>query len=162
APATLVPIDNVSLGELRSIAAIALLARAHGAARRAFDLAAEYAKERQQFGQPIGRFQAIQHKLANCLIDLEGVKLVLRHTAGLLDKGDGGWSYFADCAMAFAGPALRRVSLETQHTFGAIGYAEEHEAPRHFKRVHLDTIALGGMARAKRCLAARLFDNGGL
>jgi hypothetical protein len=45
--------------------------------------------------------------------------------------------------MAFAGPALRRVSLETQHTFGAIGYAEEHEAPRHFKRVHLDTIALG-------------------
>jgi alkylation response protein AidB-like acyl-CoA dehydrogenase len=161
APATLVPPGNVGLNDLRSVATIALLARAHGAARRAFELAAEYAKERQQFGQPIGRFQAIQHKLANCFIDLEGVRLVLHHAAKLLDKGDDDWSYFADCAMAFAGPALRRVSLETQHTFGAIGYAEEHEAPRHFKRVHLDTIALGGAAHAKRHLASRLFDGGG-
>ena len=161
APATIVPIGNVGLGDLRLVAAIALLARAHGAARRAFELAAEYAKERQQFGQPIGRFQAIQHKLANCFIDLEGVRLVLRHTARLLDKGDEDWSYFADCALAFAGPALRRVSLETQHTFGAVGYAEEHEAPGHFKRVHLDTIALGGAAHAKRSLASRLFDSGG-
>jgi alkylation response protein AidB-like acyl-CoA dehydrogenase len=160
-PATRVPIGDGGLDHLRSIATIALLARAHGAARRALELAAEYAKERQQFGQPIGRFQAIQHKLANCCIDLEGVRLVLHHTARLLDKGDGDWPYFADCAMAFAGPALRRVSLETQHTFGAIGYAEEHEAPRHFKRVHLDTIALGGAAHAKRRLASRLFDNGG-
>ncbi|WOH65198.1 acyl-CoA dehydrogenase [Bradyrhizobium sp. BWA-3-5] len=160
-PATLVPLGDVSLGELRSIAATLLLARAHGAARRAFELATEYAKERTQFGQPVGRFQAIQHKLANCFIDLEGIRLVLHHTARLLDKADDDWSYFADCAMAFAGPALRRVSLETQHTFGAIGYAEEHEAPRHFKRVHLDTIALGGMAYAKRRLASRLFDGGG-
>jgi alkylation response protein AidB-like acyl-CoA dehydrogenase len=158
APATLVPIGNPDLKDLRSIASLALLARAHGAARRAFELAAEYAKERQQFGHPIGRFQAIQHKLANCFIDLEGVRLIVHHTAKLLDKGDDDWSYFADCAMAFAGPTLRRVSLETQHTFGAIGYAEEHEAPRHFKRVHLDTIALGGAARAKRRLTSRLFD----
>jgi alkylation response protein AidB-like acyl-CoA dehydrogenase len=161
APAMLMPIGNVGLGDLRSIATIALLARAQGAARRAFELAAEYAKERQQFGQPIGRFQAIQHKLANCFIDLEGVRLVLHHTARLLDQGDDDWSYFADCAMAFAGPALRRVSLETQHTFGAVGYAEEHEAPGHFKRVHLDTIALGGAAHAKRRLASHLFDSGG-
>jgi alkylation response protein AidB-like acyl-CoA dehydrogenase len=161
APAMLMPIGNVGLGDLRSIATIALLARAQGAARRAFELAAEYAKERQQFGQPIGRFQAIQHKLANCFIDLEGVRLVLHHTARLLDQGDDDWSYFADCAMAFGGPALRRVSLETQHTFGAVGYAEEHEAPGHFKRVHLDTIALGGAAHAKRRLASHLFDSGG-
>jgi alkylation response protein AidB-like acyl-CoA dehydrogenase len=161
APAMLMPIGNVGLGDLRSIATIALLARAQGAVRRAFELAAEYAKERQQFGQPIGRFQAIQHKLANSFIDLEGVRLVLHHTARLLDQGDDDWSYFADCAMAFAGPALRRVSLETQHTFGAVGYAEEHEAPGHFKRVHLDTIALGGAAHAKRRLASHLFDSGG-
>lgn len=161
APAMLVPIGNVGLGDLRSIATIVLLARAHGAASRAFELAVEYAKERQQFGQPIGRFQAIQHKLANCFIDLEGIRLVLHHAAKLLDECGKDWSYFADCAMAFAGSALRRVSLETQHTFGAIGYAEEHEAPRHFKRVHLDAIALGGTTYAKRKLASRLFDNGG-
>ncbi|UPJ66786.1 acyl-CoA dehydrogenase [Bradyrhizobium sp. 191] len=161
APARLVPAADISLSDLRSIARLMLLARAHGAARRAFELAVAYAGERQQFGQPIGRFQAIQHKLANCLIDLEGARLVLHHAAKLRDEGDLDWPYFSDCAMAFAGPALRRVSLETQHTFGAIGYAEEHEAPLHFKRVHLDTVAFGGAVHAKRSLAARLFDNGG-
>jgi alkylation response protein AidB-like acyl-CoA dehydrogenase len=161
-PVKRIAAGDISLGELRAIARLALLARAHGAARRAFELAVAYAKERQQFGQPIGKFQAIQHKLANCFIDLEGVRLVLRHAARLRDEGSRDWSYFADCAMAFAGPALRRVSLETHHTFGAIGYADEHEAPQHFKRVHLDTIALGGAFHAKRSVAGRLFDNGGM
>ena len=123
---------------------LALTARAHGAARRAFELVTDYAKERHQFGQPIGKFQAIQHKLANGLIALEGVRLILDHAAKLHDLSDRDWRYFANCAVAFAGDALRRVSLETHHAFGAIGYAEEHEAPLHFKRVHLDTIALGG------------------
>jgi alkylation response protein AidB-like acyl-CoA dehydrogenase len=160
-PARIFSFNKLGLSDLLTIARTALLARAHGAARRAFELAVAYAKERQQFGQPIGRFQAIQHKLANCFIELEGVRLILHHVAKLQTEGDQEWPYFADCAMAFAGAALRRVSLETQHTFGAVGYAEEHEAPRHFKRVHLDTIALGGAAHAKRSIAARLFDGSG-
>ena len=158
---TLLPLEAVDLADVSRSAGLALMARAHGAARRAFDLAVEYAKERRQFGQPIGKFQAIQHKLANCLIALEGTRLILDHAAGLHDRGDRNWRYFADCAVAFAGDALRRVSLETQHTFGAIGYAEEHEAARHFKRVHLDTIALGGASHARRRLASHLLDHGG-
>uniref|UniRef100_A0A973VZT0 Acyl-CoA dehydrogenase n=2 Tax=Bradyrhizobium septentrionale TaxID=1404411 RepID=A0A973VZT0_9BRAD len=161
APATLIPLGSVDAGDLRRKGKVALIARAYGAARRAFDLAVDYAKERHQFGHPIGKFQAIQHKLANCLIALEGVRLILEHTARLHDGGDDDWRYFADCALAFSGDALRRVSLETQHIFGAIGYAEEHEAPAHFKRVHLDAIALGGASDAKRKLAARLLDAGG-
>ena len=69
------------------------------------------------------------------------------------------WRYFAAAAVAFGGPALRQASLETQHAFGAIGYAEEHEAPRHFRRAHLDTVALGGAAAARRDLAAHLLDD---
>jgi alkylation response protein AidB-like acyl-CoA dehydrogenase len=161
APVTRIALGSVSLDDLLLTAKVMLLARAHGAARRAFELAVDYAKERRQFGQPIGKFQAIQHKLANCLIDLEGVRLILDHTAKLYDRRDRSWRYFGDCAMAFAGHALRRVSLETQHAFGAIGYAEEHEAPQHFKRVHLDTIALGGVSHAKKSIAAYLLDNGG-
>jgi alkylation response protein AidB-like acyl-CoA dehydrogenase len=160
-PARLVGVVGFRPDDLRTIARTMLLARAHGAARRGFELAVSYARERHQFGQPIGKFQAIQHKLANCFIDLEGTRLVLDHAARLHDEKNPDWSYFASCALAFAGPALRRVSLETHHTFGAIGYAEEHEAPQHFKRVHLDTIALGGAPCARRSLAARLFDNGG-
>ena len=51
------------------------------------------------------------------------------------------------------------MSLETHHAFGAIGYAAEHEAPRHFRRVHLDLLPLGGAATARRELAAWLLDD---
>jgi alkylation response protein AidB-like acyl-CoA dehydrogenase len=161
APATLIALEGARIDDLLLTGKLALTARAHGAARRAFELATDYARERHQFGQPIGKFQAIQHKLANCLIALEGTRLILDHAAKLGDRGDCHWRYFASCAVAFAADALRRVSLETQHTFGAIGYAEEHEAPLHFKRVHLDTIALGGVAHARRSIASFLLDHGG-
>lgn len=160
-PVTSIVLEDRTLDDLLLRARLMLMARAYGAARRAFELVVDYAKERRQFGQRIGKFQAIQHKLANCLIALEGARLMLDHAAGLHDRGHDDWRYFADCTAAFAGDALRRVSLETQHTFGAIGYAEEHEAPLHFKRVHLDTIALGGAWQAKRRLASYLLDDGG-
>ena len=160
-PASRVALERPVPDDLLIDGKLALMARAYGAARRAFELAVDYAKERKQFGQAIGKFQAIQHKLADCLIALEGVRLTLDHAAHLHDGNDRDWRYFANSAIAFAGDALRRVSLEIQHTFGAIGYAEEHEAPRHFKRVHLDTIALGGTAHARRRIASFLLDDGG-
>jgi alkylation response protein AidB-like acyl-CoA dehydrogenase len=161
APARRIDLASAILDDRLLAAKLALLARAYGAARAAFDLAVDYAKERKQFGQPIGKFQAIQHKLANCLIALEGVRLTLDHAAQLHDREDGDWRYFINAAVAFGGDALRRVSLETQHALGAIGYAEEHPAPSHFKRVHLDTIALGGATEARRRVASFLFDRGG-
>ena len=161
APAAIVELPASTADDLLVEARLALMARAYGAARRSFELVVDYARERQQFGQAIGKFQAIQHKLADGLIALEGVRLTLDHAGHLHDRGDPGWRYFGNSAAAFAGDALRRVSLETQHTFGAIGYAEEHEAPRHFKRVHLDTIALGGATEARRGIAAFLLDHGG-
>jgi alkylation response protein AidB-like acyl-CoA dehydrogenase len=160
-PVRLIPLESVSADDVLLEGRLALLARAHGAARRAFELAVDYAKERHQFGQPIGKFQAIQHKLADSLIALEGVRVTLDHAARLHDCGDAHWRYFANAAMAFGGEALRRVALETQHTFGAIGYAEEHEAPLHFKRVHIDTVAFGGPLQARRNLASFLLDHGG-
>lgn len=160
-PVKLIAVDAARLDGLSLQAKIAMTARAYGAARRAFELAVDYAKERRQFGQPIGKFQAIQHKLADCLTALEGTRLTLDFAATLHDRDDCNWRYFANCAIAFAGDALRRVSLETQHTFGAIGYADEHEAPIHFKRVHLDTVALGGVGHARRQIAGFLLDNGG-
>ena len=146
--------------DLRHWLRLGLLARAHGAARRAFEMAVDYAKERRQFGPPIGRFQAVQHKLANGLIALEGLRLTLEHAAAAFDAGAPDWRYFSAAAAAFGGSALRQVSLETHHAFGAIGYAEEHEAPRHFRRVHLDLLVLGGAAQARSELAAQLLDDG--
>ncbi len=161
APASRIDLTSAFLDDRLLEAKLMLVARAHGAARAAFDLAVDYARERKQFGQPIGKFQAIQHKLANGLIALEGVRLTLDHAAHLHDCEDRDWRYFVDAAVAFGCDALRRVSLETQHIFGAIGYAEEHQAPGHFKRVHLDTVALGGATEARRRIGSFLFEHGG-
>ncbi len=158
APAEFIPLEPLLMADLRHAARLMRIARAHGAPRRAFEMAVDYAKERRQFGQPIGRFQAIQHKLANAYIALESVRLTLHHAAASFDARANDWRYFSSAAAAFAGTALRQVSLETQHAFGAIGYADDHEAPRHFKRVHLDCIAFGGAAAARAELAAHMLD----
>ena len=159
APALTLAVPADTAAALPRLLRLLLLARAHGAARRAFEMAVEHAKERRQFGQPIGRFQAVQHKLANGLIALEGVRLTLEAAGAAFDHGVADEPYFAAAASAFGATALRQLSLETHHAFGAIGYAEEHEAPRHFRRVHLDTLVLGGAAQARRELAAHLLDD---
>ena len=69
------------------------------------------------------------------------------------DNGSQDWRVFAASALAFSGPALRAVSIETHRALGAIGYAEEHEAPRHFRRVHADLARFGGVSRARAELA---------
>ncbi|MGR4870292.1 acyl-CoA dehydrogenase [Variovorax sp. LARHSF232] len=146
--------------DLHQIAGLALLARALGAARRGFDMAVEYAKERRQFGQPIGRFQALQHKLANGLMSLDAAQLLLNNAARSHDLGMDNWRVLGASARAFSGPGLRQVALEVHHTFGAIGYSEEHEAPRHFRRIHADLARLGGVRQAREQLAEALIDQG--
>lgn len=154
-PAVVVGVDRAHLRDLLSISRLAHAARAWGAADRSFELVVQYAKERRQFGQPIGRFQAIQHKLANNLIALRAVQASLDNAAAHHDRRVDDWRSFAAAAFAHAGPSLRQVSLETHHAFGAIGYAEDHEAPRHFRRVHLDVVRHGGAHAAHEALAAR-------
>lgn len=160
APAAFVDATAAQVADLNLVARLCLLARAYGASRRAFELAVDYAKERRQFGRPIGSFQAIQHKLANCLIYLEGVRLTQWNAASAFDRGSADWRYFASAALAFGAATMRQVSLETHHAFGAIGYAEEHEAPRHFRRVHCDLLAHGGLRQARVEVADALFRDG--
>jgi alkylation response protein AidB-like acyl-CoA dehydrogenase len=155
APATIVPVSHAVTQDLLSLSSLCYAARAWGAADRAFELVIPYVKDRKQFGQAVGRFQAIQHKLANNLIALMGVQLSLDNAASHYDRGIADWRTFAAAAFAYSNATLRQVSLETHHAFGAIGYAEDHEAPRHFKRVHLDIMRHGGGRRAKEKLADR-------
>lgn len=153
AAATWCPIARDALADIAFIARLACAGRALGAAARAFELAVEHAKVRKQFGQPIGQFQAVQHKLANCLISLDGARLAFEQAAQARDDENPDWKVFASSALAFTGPALRAVSIETHRALGAIGYAEEHEAPRHFRRVHADLARFGGVTRARAELA---------
>lgn len=148
----------IDLGEelraaLRWHCHLALASRGYGSAKRSFELVVDYAKQRKQFGQAIGSFQAVQHKLANCFIALEGVRLTLKNAGVELAEERTDRFYFAATACANASQCLRPVALEVQHCFGAIGYAREHEASTHFKRVHLDCFYLGGGASHRKDVA---------
>lgn len=157
---TVVALTAEYVRDLNRVARLALVARSLGAAQRGFELVVAYTKERHQFGQPIGKFQAIQHKLANCLMALEGVRQTLGNAATDHDHEADDWRLFASACYAHASPALRQVSLETHHVFGAIGYSEEHEAPRHFRRIHGDLARHGGPRRAREEVAAYVLDEG--
>jgi acyl-CoA dehydrogenase len=147
------------LREVALLARLGCAARALGAANRAFELAVEHAKVRQQFGHPIGHFQAIQHKLANCHINIEASRLLLIRAAAAYDRRDPSWVAAALAACAFANPALRQTVLEAQHALGGISYMEEHEAPRHFRRVHADLHRFGGVHAARGELAGLLLED---
>jgi alkylation response protein AidB-like acyl-CoA dehydrogenase len=144
--------DLVLLGRL------ACSARALGAAQRAFELATEHARTRQQFGSPIGRFQAVQHRLADCLTLLDASRLLTSRAATSRDVGAPTWRHEVAAATAFAGPSLRRIVREVQHVLAGVGYIEEHEAPRHFRRVYADTLRFGGAQAGRAELAAFLLD----
>ncbi len=157
APADHVEMNTDALTEIALVVRLACAGRALGAAQRGFELSVENAKVRKQFGQLIGQFQAVQHKLADNLIRLDGAWLVLdfrrrgarsrqSRLAGVRRRG----------ARFSAGPALREVTIQTHRALGAIGYAEEHEAPRHFRRVHADLVRFGGVSRARAALADHL------
>ncbi|MET0179165.1 MAG: acyl-CoA dehydrogenase family protein, partial [Novosphingobium sp.] len=156
--ATFVATDKVADAALAE--RLLLAARALGAAQRAFELVLDHVAQRVQFGQALARFQAMQHKLADCHVVLDSTALLIAEAARRHDAGDEAWRVSTHAAIACA-TALRRVSLETHHAFGAIGYAEEHEAPRHFRRVHADLVRMGGVRAAREALAAHLIDAGG-
>lgn len=156
-------LDASQREELLAIARLAQCARAIGAARQGFEMVVDYAGTRKQFGQSIGSFQAIQHKLADSHTLIQGCALQLAGAARSWDGETADWWPRALSAVAFTCGALRKVVLETQHCFGAVGFAEEHPAPALFRRVHGDLVRLGGATRANLALADHILaDAGGL
>ncbi len=151
--------EVVTAKGVSALARLGFAARALGAAECGFEMVVDYAKVRRQFGQTIGSFQAIQHKLANSHMLLEGCRAQVAAAAEAYDSGAPGWEALAVSATAFAGLSLRQVALETQHCFGAIGFAEEHEAPALFRRVHGD-IARCESAERIRDLGASILKTG--
>jgi alkylation response protein AidB-like acyl-CoA dehydrogenase len=145
------------LAHIGPLARLLLAARATGAAQCGLEMLTEYAKLRSQFGKKIGQYQAIQHKLANCFTGVEICRLALL-AAGRAQPRDR--VYQANVASANAGQLLRQVVLELLHGFGGISFWDEHEMPRHFRRIHGDVTRFGGVQQARRDLAIELLVRG--
>jgi alkylation response protein AidB-like acyl-CoA dehydrogenase len=114
--------------------AVGAAAEMLGAARRCLDMAVGYAKVREQFGQPIGSFQAIRHKCSEMLLEVENSHSAVYYAAWALDAGADDADVAASIAKAYVGDASRKVCGEAIQVHGGIGFTWEYDLHIYFKR----------------------------
>jgi alkylation response protein AidB-like acyl-CoA dehydrogenase len=105
-----------------------------GASRRCLDMAVEYAKVREQFGQPIGSFQAIRHKCAEMLLEVENSHSATYYAAWALDHDADDAEIAASVAKSYVNDASRKVCGEAIQVHGGIGFTWEYDLHLYFKR----------------------------
>ncbi len=124
-----------------------------GAARSVLDRAVAYAKERQQFGQPIAMFEMIMEKLANMSTELEAARLLVHKAAVLCDEGIP-CSLEASHAKLFSSEMAVRAASEAIQILGGYGYMREFEVERVLRDLKMGTIG-GGTSEIQRLIIAR-------
>jgi alkylation response protein AidB-like acyl-CoA dehydrogenase len=124
-------------------AAVAKCAEMVGGAQAALDMAVNYAKERVQFGRPIGSFQAIQHYCANMAMDVGGSRFVTYRAAWKASEGLPA-ALDAAIAKAWVSEAYGRVALSAHQIFGAIGFTMDHDIHLYYRQAKAAEIIFGG------------------
>ena len=129
-----------------------------GAAQHLLDLSVEYAKSRLQFGRQIGSFQAIKHKLADMLVDLEHARSAAYHAVWALADGSDDPALATSIAQALASAAFSRIAADTIQVHGGIGFTWEHQAHLYFKRAATDAALLGSAEQHRSRVADMVLD----
>ncbi|WP_029117190.1 acyl-CoA dehydrogenase family protein [Mycobacterium sp. URHB0044] len=129
-----------------------------GAAQHLLDLSVDYAKTRLQFGRPIGSFQAVKHRLADLLVDLEHARSAAYHAVWALTDGSDDPALVASMAQAVASAAFVRVATDTIQVHGGIGFTWEHQAHLYFKRATTDAALLGSPEQHRSRVAELVLD----
>ncbi len=122
------------MGPVLERAALAAAAEMLGASRRCMDMSVEYAKVRQQFGQPIGMFQAIKHACAEMLLEVENSHGATYYAAWAQDARSSDAALAASAAKAYVGDASRKVCGSSIQVHGGIGFTWEYDLHIYFKR----------------------------
>ena len=143
------------LERLRDAASIILAADALGAGWTMIEQSVRYAKDRRQFGRPIGSFQAVKHMCAEMAAELEIRRALVWYAAHLFDENSGQASLYAAHAKAQLGDAGHFVARTAIEVHGGMGITDELGLHFWFKRIALDRLLYGGPDRARR-LAAEL------
>jgi alkylation response protein AidB-like acyl-CoA dehydrogenase len=126
-----------------------------GIGQRAFDDALAYAKERKQFGRPIGSFQALQHRFADLATDLEAARLMTWWVATLTDEDpDRMLPKEASMVKLFVTEAAQRAALEGMQMMGGYGYSSEYDMERLVRATLVSTI-YGGTSEIQRGIIAK-------
>ena len=139
------PVDDIiERGVHRALAVLS--AEQVGACERVLEIATEYARTREQFGRPIGSFQAIKHRCADMLVDLEWARSASQAALQSVDDDDGETGWRASMAKAVCSEALRDVSHANLQIHGGIGFTWEDSAHLYLKRARTDEVIFGGPA----------------
>ncbi|MFJ5720926.1 acyl-CoA dehydrogenase family protein [Streptomyces sp. NPDC093149] len=145
-----------SLAQVRDLACTALAAEQVGAAGRCLELTVAYARDRVQFGRPIGSFQAVKHRLADAYVLVESARSAALGAAFAADQDPGALPRAAAVAKSVCSEAFSAVAGEMIQLHGGIGITWEHDAHRYFKRAHGAGELFGSAARHRARLAAGL------
>lgn len=129
------------LARTADLALVALTAEQVGAAQRCLDMAVDYATNRIQFGRPIGSFQAIKHRCADMLIQVEGARSAASHAADVAASDD--LPIAASVAKMVCSAAFHQVALDNMRIHGGIGFTWEHDAHLFVRRAKATQLMFG-------------------
>jgi alkylation response protein AidB-like acyl-CoA dehydrogenase len=159
ARARLVGVDGAAEPVMASTvdrALIALAAEQAGGAARCLELSVEYAKQREQFGRPIGSFQAIAHRCVEMLQRVEFARAASHYAASCEATRADELPVAARVAAAYCGRAYRWVATETIQVHGGLGFTWEHDAHLHYRRSWASETLLGNAEEHYMAIADRL------
>ena len=158
-PATLVGTDGggwSTLERMLDLAAVGLAAEQVGGAQLCLEMAVQYAKDRVQFGRPIGSFQAIKHKCADMLLEVESAKSAAYYAAWCAAELNDELPAVASLAKAYCSEAYFHATAENIQIHGGIGFTWEHPAHLYFKRAKSSELLLGDPTYHRELLAQRI------
>ncbi|MFY9586229.1 MAG: acyl-CoA dehydrogenase, partial [Actinomycetota bacterium] len=136
--------------------AVCLSAENVGGGQRCLDMAVQYAKDRIQFGRPIGQFQAIKHKCADMLLQVESARTAAYYAMWVAAKDDEELATVAPLAKAYSSEAFFFAASENIQVHGGIGFTWEHDAHLYFKRAKSSELLFGDGTYHRELLATRL------
>lgn len=149
------------LEHLRDRALTFLAAEAVGVASRALEMGVEHARAREQFGRPIGAFQAVSHSLADAYAEIESARSLVRWAAALVAARAPESAPAAAAAKALASEAAVRTCERSIQVHGGVGFTWEHPLHRYYRRAEWIQAFLGWPAELRARIAASLLDDSG-
>ncbi|HEV3226561.1 MAG TPA: acyl-CoA dehydrogenase family protein [Acidimicrobiales bacterium] len=158
-PAQLIGTDGAGwsvLERVLDLAAVALAAEQVGGAQKVLEMAVEYAKVRVQFGRPIGSFQAIKHKCADMLLEVESAKSAAYYAGWCASELNDELPSVASLAKAYCSEAYFHAAAENIQIHGGIGFTWEHPAHLYFKRAKSSELLFGDPTYHRELLAQRI------
>ncbi len=131
-------------------ARITLAAEMLGGATEAFERTIGWLREREQFGVPIGTFQALQHRAARLYVELTMTRSAVRAAARAVDEDPDAVPRLASLAKAVASDTFERVTAEAVQMHGGVGVTDEHDIGLYFKRARVAAVTFGDAAFHRR------------